>query len=237
MIPALHAHVRPRIISPDTGDVLFLEDEVVEWLNANDRGAFEILGGPGAGKTTALSLLSAALERSDVRFLDEPSTAEVPMASRRRRLIYTTRRPLASASTSRRLASWSDDDLLEYVLAVHPTDCASIMARVRSMSDRSRLHGSPQLWRLVLDELARDESQDDFREIILSPCATLPRAEAAFVLRWSLAVLLQWEGAAEEEPRAALAATRAGRDALGWLRHRIVQTLSAGWFLPRAIEE
>ncbi|HUY91326.1 MAG TPA: pentapeptide repeat-containing protein [Pirellulales bacterium] len=232
MTPTFQAPVRPRVISPETGDLLLLEDEAADWLEANDRGAFEIVGGPGAGKSTSLALLAAALGRGGVQFLDEPSRVETLAAGLQGRLIYTTSQPLAGASASRQLASWSDDELLEYVLAVHPSECASVMARVRAMPERRRLHGSPQVWRLVLDELARDERQDDFREIITQQLAArLTPREATY----ALAALLGWEGAAVSF-RSVLAATRSGCEALGWLRHRIVQTLLAAWYFPQAIE-
>lgn len=236
MTSTLRTPVRPRVVSPETGDLLLLEDEVAEWLDANDYGAFEIVGGPGAGKTTSLALLAASLGRIDVQFIDEPSSVEALAASLKGKLIYTTASPMAGASASRRLASWSDDELLEYVLAVYPDKCAPIMSRIRAIPERRRLHGSPQVWQLVLDELARDECQDDIREIVTGHLvAKLPSDMASQVLRCALAQLLEWKHVAEEA-RTVLAATALGREALRWLRHRIVQTLLAAWHFPAAIE-
>ena len=236
MTPTLQAFVRPRVVSPETGDLLLLEDEAAEWLETHERGAFEIVGGPGAGKTTSLAVLKSAFEPSGVQFADEPSQVEVLTASLQGKLFYTSASPLAGALASRRLASWSEDELLEYVLAAHPVACASIMARVRAMPERRRLHGSPQVWRLVIDELARDEHQDDFREIITRDLAArLLPGETKYVLGAALAALLGWEAAAVNR-RWRLSTTRSGWEALIWLRHRIVQVLLAAWYFPQAIE-
>jgi uncharacterized protein YjbI with pentapeptide repeats len=236
MSPPVYAPVRPRVISPETGDVVLLEDEAADWLASNERGAFEIVGGPGAGKSTALARLSAAFGDAEVQFVDEPSIGEVIDSASQRRLIYVTRQPLPVAATSRVLASWTDDEVLEYLQSVHPEKTASIMSRVVAMSERRRMHGSPQLWRLVLDTLAADETQSDFREIVASELlAKLPRKETTNVMRSAIAGLLEWQLAAERS-REALAATPTGREALGWLRHRIVQTLLAARLFPPTVE-
>ena len=53
------------------------------------------------------------------------------------------------------LTPWSDDDLIEYLLAVHPRQCASVMQRLgKSAREGGLLGGVPELWTVVLDELA-----------------------------------------------------------------------------------
>ena len=236
MSSPLRAFVRPRVISPETGDVVLLEDEAADWLASHAVGGFEIVGGPGAGKSTALARLSAAFLDSDVQFIDEPPIGEVIFSASQRRLIYATRQPLPVAATSRRLASWTDDEVLEFIQALHREQAATIMPRVLAMTERRRMHGSPQLWRLVLDAMAANEKQGDFREILAEHIlAKLSQAATANLMRYAIAGLLEWRLAAEE-PRNSLAASESGREALGWLRHRVVQTTLAARLFPRAIE-
>ena len=71
--PAL---VRPRCYDPDTGDVVLLEDEVGDFLRTHNRGAIEILGGRGAGKTCALEFL-ATLSLAGVRLIDNATAQQI----------------------------------------------------------------------------------------------------------------------------------------------------------------
>lgn len=230
--------MRPRVVSLETGDAVLLEDEAEEWLHTADRGAFEIVGPSGSGKTTALVWLAAAFQNhSSLRFLDEPSLSETLAAGLQGRLIYARRESLPGSEVSRRLAPWTDDELLEYALAAHRPTCASIMARVRAMPDRGRLRGLPQLWRAVLAALARDEHHNDFREILVGVVAEHLRPEtAALAMRYCLAVLLQAEGAAAA-CAAELVHLPAWPELQRWLRHSFIQTLLTAWQFPLSLEQ
>src|SRR5262249_44174259 len=73
-----------------------------------------------------------------------------------------TAEPLGEHLAVYRLAPWGDDDLIEYLLAVHKQRITSVMARLQP-ADRLRFQGIPDLWQIVLDRLAADEALGDGR--------------------------------------------------------------------------
>lgn len=168
MIEPARALVRPRVVSPETGDGVLLEDEAADWLADRKTLALEIVGGAGLGKTTALAHLAAKLISAvPLAFLDEPTQADVIAAMAAGKVVYAAPEPLKLDHTySLRLASWSDDELIEYLRTAHPAHCGSVMRRVRASSVRRRLHGVPELWRIVLDELVADESAREVFEVL-----------------------------------------------------------------------
>jgi uncharacterized protein YjbI with pentapeptide repeats len=61
------------------------------------------------------------------------------------------------------LASWNQDDLIEYLLAAYPDHCAGIMSRLTEANDGEFIAGIPELWTIVLDRMASDGSIRDVR--------------------------------------------------------------------------
>ena len=59
MVEPAAAQVRPRIISPDTGDPVLLDDYVWELSQYVPRAVVRITGPEGSGKTTALRHLAS----------------------------------------------------------------------------------------------------------------------------------------------------------------------------------
>jgi uncharacterized protein YjbI with pentapeptide repeats len=188
MIAPQFAAVRPRVYSAASGEALLLEDEVRRLLTAGTRGVVALLGPAGSGKTAALQHLAAALPPdAPVTVLDGQDYARwAPDANRL--VVYAPASPpkvspgaqdlmadlVAVAPDPRalrvieyRLAPWGPDDLIEYLLSAHRPRCAAVMARVRPR-DRALLGGLPELWRVVLDRLAADDTLPD-------PCAALHR--------------------------------------------------------------
>jgi uncharacterized protein YjbI with pentapeptide repeats len=155
------------VLSPESGEVLLLEDEVRRLLEEGKRGVVAVLGPSGAGKTVALAHLRAVLgDDPRVVFLDEPDLDAIADARVGRLAVYsaTEARQLSHTATYR-LAPWEPDDWIEYLLARHRPRCASVMARVRP-DDRHLLGVLPERWAAILDRLADDDELPDARHAL-----------------------------------------------------------------------
>ena len=77
MIEPEIAPVTPRVIWPETGDALPI-GEVLRCMEGRPNGAIEIVGGCGAGKTTALRHLAAvAPAQHGIAWLDDAEPAGI----------------------------------------------------------------------------------------------------------------------------------------------------------------
>ncbi len=168
MIDPKRAAVRPRILSPETGEPLLLEEEVLALLEAGVTGPVALIGPPGSGKSAAMRHLAAVLPKeSRVGLLDEKDPLPVyPWVAVPHLVVFTaTTPPDWRCRATFRLAPWNQDDVIEYLLAVHPQRAAAVMTRIRS-GKWGRLGGNPELWQLVLEQMARDDSIADFRHAL-----------------------------------------------------------------------
>jgi uncharacterized protein YjbI with pentapeptide repeats len=159
MLESCRALVRPRVQLPMTGEALLLEDLVADALRESRCAPIQIIGGPGSGKTTALRHLWAVLPDSngaDVVYLDEPDSSDELTPHRDSNIVLTTRMAFSDNDewTTWHLAPWSEDDLMEYLLARHPARCGTVLAELRAGGGIDSLHGIPELWALTLDFLA-----------------------------------------------------------------------------------
>ena len=200
------AAVRPRVISQQTGEAIPLEDEIGPMIQEGRGGFVVIVGGPGSGKTTASQHLAAILPpwtRGRVRlFQDEIDLSAIPSAGPDSLVILITSPSRVQATTpaealvhgmlawprdrlsSYRLAPWTQDDAIEYLLATDRDACASVMGRLRASRDLSFLDGIPELCAVVLDRMARDESIVDVRAALRRELAD--RSDGITVRRGSL---------------------------------------------------
>lgn len=153
---AERAPVKPRVFVSQDGEILPLEDVIGRLVAANSRGVVYLLGSAGSGKTTALRHLAAVLpEDAALLLLDEGETIHAGKSKTDCLVVRAVTGHIEPRVRMFRLAPWSDDDLIEYMLVVHKDHCASVMSRL-SIADRDLLRGTPELWRIVLDEMVRD---------------------------------------------------------------------------------
>ena len=129
MIEARRAVVRPRVRSTGCGELLPLEDELRQLLEAGNGGAIAIVGPQGSGKSTALEHLAAMVPGGGrVLYVDEPfcdirgHAGLIPYLKSpwESWLVYTIstlelekpRAPIVKITTLLRLAPWTSDELI-----------------------------------------------------------------------------------------------------------------------------
>src|ERR1043165_3860719 len=165
MIEPQRALVQPRVISPTTGQTLPLDDFITDPETLAKHTPIQLVGGPGAGKTTALRHaravlvdLAPAFSCTDCVFLDEPGPQEdIFRYTQKFLVILAVREPSRvryDGWLTLHLAPWDEDDLLAYLLARHKANCGTILARIRQTNDLEELKGLPALWTLTLDYFA-----------------------------------------------------------------------------------
>lgn len=159
MIAPRRAPVRPRVLLLQTGDALPLDEVLQDHFASSARGVIRLTGLAGCGKTTALQHLAHVFAGRDILLLDEPKPDDLAAVPPSRWVVFTS--PLTvdcDQSYTYVLAPWRQDEWIEYLLAVHTNRCASVMTRLKNDAGLAPLQGNPQLCRLVLDQLATDES-------------------------------------------------------------------------------
>jgi len=133
------AAVRPRVVSPATGEAVLLEDVIPA------RGTLVLTGGPGMGKSTALAHIAAI--RPDGRVHDRSCAIDTGSV----------------ATEMVAMAPWGRDEILEYVMARHRGAVASVMRRVAEVPDLALCDGCPRLLVMLVDAMAADERLVDMR--------------------------------------------------------------------------
>lgn len=170
------AAVRPRVLSAEWSTPKLLEDEIAELLDAGHPCDVDLVGPPGAGKTTALAHV-AALFADDPRLLlcdDEPSGGS-------RGAIVTVRTTVTRPSPHRRrlhLAPWDDDDVLEYLRARHRDCVGRVFAAWCARRDHD-LAAVPAICTAVLDQLAAEPDLTDPLAAVLHSLRRHPEQLAA----------------------------------------------------------
>jgi hypothetical protein len=224
MIEPKTAAVRPRAIVPEQGPTL-LEDEVRARLDRGDVGLVVLAGKPGSGLSTALAHLASVFSgEPDLVLIDGPPDQAIALIDRR--LVICSAIVNHVPREIWQLAPWNQDDCIEYLLAAHRAQCASVMHRAESGA--RELEGSPELWRCVLDLLAADDSLSGVRqalrravEVRLADRGALETARmSCFASVCNPAVVIKEELFLEWD-------RRIGGDALRLLRHEPARVLLA----------
>lgn len=188
--------MRPRVVSPWTGESLLLEDVIETHLAAGTHSLIEVIGGRCAGKSSALAHLASLDIAQQLHLLDEPAAADLRAAPTDQLVVVATRKPLDLTRLSYRLALWSKDELIEYTFTQHRNECASVMARLADAY--GLLEGIPVLSCAVCDCLAADETLLDLRLAIRRALADeVGEADTASVQSYATALLLRKQHLAE----------------------------------------
>jgi uncharacterized protein YjbI with pentapeptide repeats len=236
------ALVRPRAVSPDSGDVLPVDELVLSWIGRHNRGVIQIAGGPGSAKSTAIRHLAAVLPPlPHLRYFDPCDRLEAEAFGNLGFAVATTDAtsewnpdPLPYCRLP--LAPWGEDDWIEYLLARHPEQCASVMQRLRDDASLPALGGNPELWRLVLDRMAGDESVPSVQSVLQDEIPkrfTVPNArELAAKLCFEFLVR---NLKSAEELGVKLVGTGCDTEVIRLLRYRAVQISLAASMLTTAV--
>jgi len=157
------AVVIPRACAAPDGEPLPLHDHIRRLLDRRAKGVVNVFGPRGSGKSTALRHLAAVLPRdAHLLFLDDDNSPTLAGAAARDCLVVLSTRARTGQShlAAFRMAPWTADDAIEYLLATCPDRCASVMARLKdSPADAAAATGgTPELWRIVLDQMVASDA-------------------------------------------------------------------------------
>jgi uncharacterized protein YjbI with pentapeptide repeats len=165
---------------------------------------------------------------ANILLLDDPSIGELIESSTDRLVVFATSSPWRESHVATySLAPWGDDERIEYLLAVHKDRCASVMARLQA-EDRPLFAGLPDVWQVVLDLLADDESIPDARSALhVYLKAQLPDADLVERAGSACLNVLAVGSSDETQPVDRLAKEGFPKGLVRVLRHPAVQLLLA----------
>lgn len=148
--------VKPRVRTR-SGLVGPLE-AILARIRISDRTRVVLAGPPGSGKSSALAFVGDRGLAPEMRLSDRPEHLFAAFGGSGPLIVASE----ASVSGEvLELQPWSDDECIEYLLAVHPRHCRSVMDRVKACPQRSLFQGHPHCWRLTLDYMAEHEAVGD----------------------------------------------------------------------------
>ncbi|HVX85013.1 MAG TPA: pentapeptide repeat-containing protein [Phycisphaerae bacterium] len=153
--------IRPRVHAAPGADALPLDEYVAAFLERGRPAIIQLHGPSGSGKSSALRWLAERFGGAPLDLHDEPAGGELIVVDAPRVRIHTSEAADRRIVLSYEMASWTEDDLIAYLLANHRDRCASVMGRLRGCRDRFSLDGLPSLCVLVCDAFAADDSLRD----------------------------------------------------------------------------
>jgi uncharacterized protein YjbI with pentapeptide repeats len=182
------AAVRPRALRTGALEPQLLEEIVAELIEEGVRRAVPLVGPPGSGKSTALAHLAEVFAADDrLRLADDPAPDELQRMGEEALWIFAPAAPIARFPITLTLQPWGLDELIEYLLAVHPQACGTVVER---LGDAGRRAWLPELATVVLDRFAdKPQAVDVVVELVGHIDEAMPSAEARkMVRRYCLAV-------------------------------------------------
>ncbi len=156
------APVVPRGIAPASGESLPLTDIVSSQLD----GSIRTIRITGRGKSTALAHLAAEFfGHKDIDILDEETPSNPPSYFL---TVFACRDPEREPDITVHLCEWNNDDVIEYLMAKHPSQCRSVMARLSKSDDLWLGCGAPEVLTPVLDLMIANDELLSFEEALVS---------------------------------------------------------------------
>jgi uncharacterized protein YjbI with pentapeptide repeats len=159
--------VSPRVRSNGLA-ALPLEKHIRGMLAADAHGLVNVYGEAGSGKSIALEHLAAVLPGdAPVTLVDRNSHKQLECPEGQLVVFTTPTRTFSlKLLAAFEMAPWTEDDCLEYLAATHRGRCAAVLERLRQSSQTQFLSGLPELWSIVLDVMAADDSIADIPEAL-----------------------------------------------------------------------
>ena len=147
--------VRPRVVAASIGESELLTD-ALERIEGNALAQGRKVGVRilGLGRKTALKHLQMQQLVKAGQGTGSKSAGFAPYGDS----VEVSILPTVAADIELQLASWSTDELIEYLLANHADKCNQVMERV--LSEGAQLGGAPYIWQPVLDRMARHENAE-----------------------------------------------------------------------------
>ncbi|HVS72488.1 MAG TPA: pentapeptide repeat-containing protein [Phycisphaerae bacterium] len=153
--------IRPHVRAEPGGDPLPLDAYVGDFLERGRPALINLYGPPGSGKSSALRWLAARFPDAPLDVFDEPAGDALIVVDPPHVRIHASEAADWRIVLPYQMASWTEDDLIAYLLANHRDRCASVMTRLRACRDLFSLDGLPSVCVLVCDAFAADESLTD----------------------------------------------------------------------------
>ena len=148
----LLAPVRPRVVRPGSVLPRLLEEEVAELLQAGKPVELVLWGHSGIGKSTALAHLAAVFpEDAGLQLCDGDTVRREGSGI----VSINTMRRQPGRLLAFQLQAWTEDDVIDYLLARHPDAVARVVPTWRSGPPHDLLDW-PGLCRAVLDQLVEN---------------------------------------------------------------------------------
>jgi uncharacterized protein YjbI with pentapeptide repeats len=165
---------RPAVVVPrgrrlDGQASLPIDRMLLPLIHSRSSGIVMITAPPGGGKTIALRHLHAVLPPdAQVSFFDAHQAADARQAGISGLIVLAgvDPKPGKGFADVIALSPWTLDDCLEYLVAFHRPQCASVLSRLKDDPSLVNLGGSPQFLTIVMDAMAGDPTLKTSWEIV-----------------------------------------------------------------------